>query len=234
MRAMLRLATGICVTAAIASLTQCTPTRAPSAESGERALLRLEYLERAAQLPPLNLQSVELPADGRLGRFSPVVWHVRSALAPGREFFRPLPVSDVDLALRDTLTHTLEGYGFNLRGWDELPPLRLRVEVERLVLQSDEGADGSRGCDIALRFRVEENPSGVEVKTYRGEASCVLPGSRTALRGDEVVWAPRPGDTDPIAIAAVAATERFLDDSLGFWREPQQWRDGAVRISALP
>jgi hypothetical protein len=215
-----------------AFLAGCGAARGPSLDPDDIALLRLEYLERAAQLPTLNLDRIELPDQQHLSSFSSMVWRVRSDMAPGRELFRPLPVANVDLLLHDRLVRKLEEYGFNIRGWQRSPELRLRVDVEKLILSSEDVPQGRRACEISLLFRIEELPAGLEIRRFRGRASLELPGSWTVVRGEETIWLPREDGPDPIALAASVAAERFLQESLEFWKTPQLWQEGGVRFFA--
>ncbi len=218
--------------AALAALGGCRPAKAPVLDPAGLALLRLEYLERAAGLPALNIDRIDVPREEFLGRYSPVVWRIRSELAAGGEVFRPLPVDDLDLQLRESLMRTLEDFGFNMRGWTSTPGLRMRVEVARLVLLSEEGPQSRRVCDLELRFHIDEFPSGLPIESFRTGARRELSGSWTVLRGKEAVWIPRDATDDPIALAAVSATQQFLHESLEFWKDRSRWEGGGLRLSS--
>ena len=69
-------------------------------------------------------ESIKLPAGERISRLSPVLWRIRSQKIPGRELYRPLPVADVDQSLYQTLTRTMEDFGFNMGGWSDEPDLQ--------------------------------------------------------------------------------------------------------------
>jgi len=112
-----------------------------------------------------------VPYESRIGRFSPVLWRIRSEQWPGRELYRPLPISDVDLTLYESLLQTLEGFGFNVQGWTGEPDLRLRVEVERLVLQSEDGGKPLRACEAVADLP----PRGASERT--GDRVLREPGS---------------------------------------------------------
>ena len=213
-----------------ATVSACGAARGPALGLYEQALLRLEYLERASLLPALTLDRIDLPTERRLGNFSQMVWRIQSDSHPGRELFRPLPVPDVDLLLRRSMVHTLEEYGFNMSHWQR-PSLRLRVEVEKLVLSSLDKPTDTRSCDLTLVFRIEELPAGLEIQRFRSRSKLELPGSWTVARGEEMIWLPLAGGPDPIALAATDATERFLSASLKFWQTPALWQLGVINLS---
>jgi hypothetical protein len=216
-----------------AGLVSCAPMGAPpDLDPASLSLLRLEYHERAARLPTMNIDRVELPQVDYLGRFSPLLWMIRSESLPRRELLRPLPYEDVDLRLRDTFSRTLEEFGFTMRGWPGRPSLRLRVDVERLLLLSENGDSDRRSCEITLLLRIQENPSGLEVTRFRCKARSDLPGSWTALREGHAQWTPRIGEPDPIEAAVAVAARQFLVQSLEFWREPDNWREGSIGFSS--
>ncbi len=227
-------ALGVALLLLVSALASCAPGGPPpDLDPASLSLLRLEYHERAGRLPSMNIDRVDLPQVDFLGRFSPVLWMIRSEKIPRRELLRPLPYDDVDLRLRDTLTSTLEEFGFTMRGWPERPSLRMRVDVERLLLLSENGDSDRRSCELDLLLRIEENPSGLEVTRFRCKARSELPGSWTAYREGGVQWIPRVGEPDPIETAVAQAARQFLTESLEFWREPDNWREGGVMFSSV-
>ncbi len=217
----------------VSALLSCAPAGAPpDLDPASLSLLRLEYHERAARLPSMNLDRVDLPQVDYLGRFSPLLWMIRSENIPRRELLRPLPYEDVDLRLRDTFSRTLEEFGFTMQGWPGLPSLRLRVDVERLLLLSEDGGSDRRSCELDLLLRIEENPSGLEICRFRCQSRSDLPGSWTAMREGHAQWTPRAGEPDPIEAAVAVAARHFLVQSLDFWREPDNWQEGGVNFSS--
>lgn len=197
------------------------------------SLLRLEYLERAASLPPLAVDRVELPTGERLGSFSPVIWRISAEGLSGAQALRPLPYRDPAPRLADVLARTFSQFGFNTRGWTGVPPLRLRVEVQRLVLVTENGSADTRSCDVDLRFVLEENPLGLEIRSYDSRARVSFPGSWLALREGFASWAPRPGEPDPLDAAVARAAEDFLAQSLPFWKRPENWSEGRIELTQV-
>ncbi len=196
-------------------------------------LLRLEYLERAEQLPALRFDQVELPTDERLGAFSPLRWELRAPDLPGDEALRRLPYADPSLRLRDTLARNLQSFGFNTQPVAGRPVLHLTVVVEQLVLRSEAAPVDRRLCELQLVVRLAEAPTDLELRRYGVRGRSELPGSWLMLREGHAQWAPRPGEADPLIEAAIAATEDFLQQSLPFWSEPANWEDGSISLTGL-
>lgn len=217
------------LTTGLLAITACQSASTPRLDGANLALLRLEYLELAEDLPAVNLQEIEVPAADTPSRFSEMVWEVRSDDFPARDLFRPLPVEDLDLVLYASLTRTLEDFGFTVRGWPGRPELRMRVEVERCFLLSEDGDRDRSVCDMDLVFHVEEYASGLAIDRFTGSARLELPGSGLVVQSGEPRWAP---DGDPLAQTAAEATRHFLYRSRDFWKDPRHWRDGRVRLSA--
>ncbi|MBN2170915.1 MAG: hypothetical protein JW819_06320 [Candidatus Krumholzibacteriota bacterium] len=217
------------LTTSLLMITACRPAAPPRLDGANLALLRLEYLELAENLPAVNLQQIEIPDTATPSRFSEMVWEVRSDDIPKHELFRPLPVEDLDLILYASLTRTLEDFGFTVRGWPGLPELRMRVEVARCFLLSEDGDRDRSVCDLDLVFLVEEYASGLAIDRFEASARLEQPGSGLVMQAGEPHWAP---DGDPLALTAVEATQHFLYRSRDFWKDPRHWRDGQVRLTA--
>lgn len=215
----------------VLTLASCAPVGLPALDMESLSLLRLEYLERAERLPSINIDRVFLPELNHLGRLSPMLWRIRSESLPQRELLRPLPIEDVDLRLRETFSKTLQEFGFTMKGWTGQPDLRMRVDVERLVLLSENGSADRRACELHLLLRIEENPSGLEITRYRCRTRSEIPGSWLSLRGEFAQWVPRGGEPDPFEAAVAEAARQFLNQSLEFWKRPANWREGGVQLS---
>ena len=97
---------------------------------------------------------------------------------------------------------------------------------------SEDGARESRACDLSMVFHVDEYASGLEIESFHSAARWELPGSWTLLRGEEATWMPSDPKQDPIELAAEAAVQRFLLESLEFWKSPAHWREGGVKLSS--
>ncbi len=208
-----------------------SPAPPPNLDPESLSLLRLEYLERSARLPAMNIDRVDLPQVDYLGRFSPVLWKIRTAELPQRELLRPLPIENPDLRLRDTLSRTFEEFGFTMRGWPGRPALRMRVEVERLLLLSENGHTDRRACELHLLMRIEENLSGLEVTRYRCRTRSELPGSWLALREGFPQWIPSANEPDPFERAVAEAARQFLVQSVEFWKDPGNWEGVGLKLS---
>jgi hypothetical protein len=183
------------------------------------------------RLPALQLQDIQVPEVRHVGLLSPVVWCVEAPELPGQPLYRPLPVRDLSSLLRDSLSRTLESYGFSLSRRGDPPSLSLIVAVDRLLLTSRDGIEGSRACRLDLRFLLQKNPGGQTIESFQTQAEQKLDGSWTIIQGTEPVWAPRPGEANPIDQAARVATESFLTQSLPFWRDSRHW-SSALNLSA--
>ncbi|MCP4546948.1 MAG: hypothetical protein GY835_10835 [bacterium] len=222
--------------AAVMLIASCLPVGRTVLDTDEQTLLRLEYLERAARLPAINIESIEIPEEIWLGSFSPLVWKIRENSDSNRELYRPLPTEDLDLQLRQALVTTLEDYGFNMRDWSRPPDLRLHVRVEKLILTSEfreDEIDSRRVCDVQFSFCLEEHPSGVEIETFTSSGRWELPGSWLVMDGDEPRWLPRPDEIDPVDRATEVAALLFLRDSSGFWSDPANWEEGRINLSGI-
>ena len=195
------------------------------------SLLRMEYLERAEQLPALRFDQVELPASQRLGIFSPLRWELRAPSLPEDEALRALPYADPGPRLREAIAHSLRSFGFDTGAAAGRPALRLAVEVERLVLRSEGAPAERRTCELDGVVRIAEALTDLEICRYSVHGRCELPGSWLALRKGHAQWAPRPGEADPLVEAAIAATEDFLQQSLPFWREPANWEEDGISLT---
>jgi len=55
-------------------------------------------------------------------------------------------------------------------------------------------------------------------------------GSWTHFSGEEAAWVPENPGEDPIALATEAAAQRFLQESLEFWKTPSHWESG-IKLS---
>jgi hypothetical protein len=43
---------------------------------------------------------------------------------------------------------------------------------------------------------------------------------------------PEDPGADPITLAAKAAVQSFLQESLDFWKTPSNWDDGGIKLSS--
>jgi len=197
------------------------------------SLLRLEYLERAQRLPALRFDQVDLPASERLGTFSPLRWELRASSLPAGATLRALPYADPGPRLREALARSLRDVGFNTGAPAGRPTLRLAIEVERLVLRSEAAPADRRLCELELVVRIAELPTDVELHRYRVRGRSELAGAWLTLREGHAQWAPKPGEADPLAEAAAAAAQDFLQQSLPFWREPANWEEGGINLTGL-
>jgi len=212
----------------------CRPAAQPALDPERLSLLRLEYLERAEHLPALHLDRVDLPVDEHFGSFSPLRWELRAPGLPLQETLRPLPYAEPGPRLRESLARTLQDFGFETGADSRRTSLRLRVSVERLVLQTEADGEDRRGCELELLLRIVEEPSGLELQRYRSRGRSALPGAWLALREGHAQWSPDPAEPDPLSAAAVLAAQAFLAESLEFWRRSENWEQGTVNLTALP
>ena len=107
----------------------------------------------------------------------------------------------------------------------------LRVEVERLLLLSENGDTDRRSCELHLLMRIEENVSGLEISRYHCRTRSELPGSWVALREGFPQWIPAANEPDPFERAVAEAARQFLAKSVEFWKHPENWEDVGIKLS---
>jgi hypothetical protein len=172
----------------------------------------------------MRLDGVQLQESSRLGRMSPVVWHYQEKEL-GRDFFLPLPESyELQDRMHESLSKTLEAFGFALRGWPGDPQVLVGVNVKHLYLRSLGLDEGYRSCALELEFILREAPSGLEITRFLARGETRLEGSWTHIFRDGPRWQPTGGEANPVLEATQEAVLEFLDQSREFWRNPDSWK----------